>query len=149
MFITYNQGNEQPQRIRHNIKLGLRQYTIAFDVHIVKEGENEQYKWCEITLPVGTPTYSQLVSAIIHGRYSDDAMQAIINNYLLEDEDSEHQKEWNDMQMWRVEAKRMAKEILRNSLSLLASTNTLFKGYSFEKVIYGNSSKIFYHTCIY
>ena len=25
---------------------------------------------------------------------------------------SEHQKEWNDMQMWRVEAKRMAKEIL-------------------------------------
>ena len=44
--------------------------------------------------------------------YSDDAMQAIINNYLLEDEDSEHQKEWNDMQMWRVEAKRMAKEIL-------------------------------------
>lgn len=112
MFITYNQSNEQPQRIRHNIKLGLRQYTIAFDVHIVKEGENEQYKWCEITLPVGTPTYSQLVSAIIHGRYSDDAMQAIINNYLLEDEDSEHQKEWNDMQMWRVEAKRMAKEIL-------------------------------------
>ncbi len=112
MFITYNQGNEQPQRIRHNIKLGLRQYTIAFDVHIVKEGENEQYKWCEITLPVGTPTYSQLVSAIIHGRYSDDAMEAIIKNYLLEDEDSEHQKEWNDMQMWRVEAKRMAKEIL-------------------------------------
>lgn len=58
------------------------------------------------------PHNSQLVSAIIHGRYSDDAMQAIINNYLLEDEDSEHQKEWNDMQMWRVEAKRMAKEIL-------------------------------------
>lgn len=23
-----------------------------------------------------------------------------------------NQKEWNDMQMWRVEAKRMAKEIL-------------------------------------
>ena len=65
MFIAYNQGNEQPQRIRHNIKLGLRQYTIAFDVNLVKEGENEQYKWCEITLPVGMPTYSQLVSAII------------------------------------------------------------------------------------
>jgi hypothetical protein len=112
MFIAYNQGNEQPQRIRHNIKLGLRQYTIAFDVNLVKEGENEQYKWCEINLPVGMPTYSQLVSAIIHGRYSDDAMQAIINNHLLEDEDSEHQKEWNDMQMWRMEAKRMAKEIL-------------------------------------
>ena len=112
MFIAYNQGNEQPQRIRHNIKLGLRQYTIAFDVNLVKGGENEQYKWCEITLPVGMPTYSQLVSAIIHGRDSDDAMQAIINNHLLEDEDSEHQKEWNDMQMWRMEAKRMAKEIL-------------------------------------
>lgn len=37
MFIAYNQGNEQPQRIRHNIKLGLRQYTIAFDIHIVKK----------------------------------------------------------------------------------------------------------------
>ena len=65
-------------------------------------------------------------------------MQCIgtINNYLLEDEDSEHQKEWNDMQMWSVEAKRMAKEILEeigNSLSLLASTNTLFKGHSTEK----------------
>ena len=23
MFIAYNQGNEQPQRIRHNIKLGV------------------------------------------------------------------------------------------------------------------------------
>ena len=40
MFITYNQGNEQPQRIRHNIKKGLRQYTNAFQVHIVKKAQN-------------------------------------------------------------------------------------------------------------
>lgn len=112
MFIAYNQGSEQPQRIRYSIKLGLRQYTITFDIRAVKGSDNEQYEWCEITLPPGTPTYDRLVAAIIRGRYSDDNMQAIINNHLLEDGDSEHEKEWNDMQSWRAEAKRMAKEIL-------------------------------------
>ena len=35
MFITYNQGNEQPQHIRHNIKIQLHQYTNAFNFHII------------------------------------------------------------------------------------------------------------------
>lgn len=113
LIISKMTGNDQPQKIRYKIRLGLRQYTIAFDIQEL-EGENEAaYQWSEATFDLGKPTYAQLVAAIIQSRYPNDDMQAIINNHLLEDGDAEHEEEWKAMQAWRLEAKAYAKEILK------------------------------------
>lgn len=112
MRIIRMTGGVQPELVRYSIKLGLRQYTIAFDVQKSGNNEQEMYNWSEVTFDIGKPTYSQLTAAIIQSRYPQDDMQAIINNHLLEDDNVEHQKEWVEMQEWRVEAKKIAKKIL-------------------------------------
>ena len=57
-------------------------------------------------------TYGDLVSAIIEGHYTDDAMIAIINNHLIAPT-GEHEEEYNAMQRWRTHAKEIAKEVLK------------------------------------
>lgn len=108
MLVRKMSGSEQPQQLSYKIKLGLRQYTIAFDVQ-EKDGS---YEWSEVTFGLGEPSYDEMVSAFIQGRYSNDAMQAIVNNHLLDDGDEEHEAEWTVMQAWRKEAKKMAKEMV-------------------------------------
>ena len=110
--ITKQIGYMLPPQISYKIKLGQRQYTIAFDVQEFKDGGETAYQWSEATFELGRPSCSQLVSAIIESRYPNDRMQAIINNHLLDDGDAEHEAEWNAMQAWRAEAKAMAKDIL-------------------------------------
>lgn len=112
LTISKMTGNDQPQQIRYKIKLGLRQYTVAFDIQELGKGGEAKFQWSEATFDLGKPTYSQLVAAIVQSRYPNDDMQAIINNHLLEDGDAEHAAEWDAMQAWRAEAKAKAKEIL-------------------------------------
>lgn len=111
MRITSNRGDVAPQKISHRKKLGLRQYTVAFDVREVA-GEGPRYAWAEAEFAPGVPQYGDMVSAFIRGRYSEDAMQALINNHLLGDGDECHEAEWDEMQRWRAESKRLAKEVL-------------------------------------
>lgn len=110
--ISKNTGSDRPQQIQYTVKLGLRQYTIVFDIQELEHENETTYQWSEATFDLGKPTYAQLVAAIVQSRYSNDDMQAIINNHLLEDGDTEHEAEWSAMQAWRAEAKVRAKEIL-------------------------------------
>lgn len=112
LIISKMTGNDQPQQIRYKIKLGLRQYTVAFDIQELEESGEAKFQWSEATFDLGKPTYSQLVAAIVQSRYPNDDMQAIINNHLLDDGDAEHEAEWQAMQTWRAEAKVQAKKIL-------------------------------------
>lgn len=57
-------------------------------------------------------TRSRMVDAIVTSAYPSDVMQAIINNHLLGDGDSEHEAEFAAMQEWRVLAKRTADDVL-------------------------------------
>lgn len=56
-------------------------------------------------------TYDSIVSKLITLRYTNDSMQAIINNYLL-DKEEKHIAEFNKMQEYRKECKEFAKTIL-------------------------------------
>lgn len=114
MLIKHINGGSEPQQIRYKIRLGLREYTIAFDVQESAEAQenSQKYSWTEATFSLGTPSYSDLVAAIIKGRYNDNDMAALINNHLLNDGSEEHEAEWNVMQEWRAEAKQLAKSIL-------------------------------------
>lgn len=66
-------------------------------------------------LPVADFEYGSIVSAMINDVYSNDQMQAIVNNYLLGDHT--HDAEFNEMQEYRKYAKNTAKEIIEKITS--------------------------------
>ena len=61
---------------------------------------------------LGDPSYGELVSLLIHSRYTDDEMQAIAFNHMMDDADAEHKAEYEELQCFRSEAKALAKEIM-------------------------------------
>lgn len=58
--------------------------------------------------PITENDYGPMVTAIIRSHYSADEMEAILNNYVYS-KTAEHKAEWNTMQAWRTEAKRLAR----------------------------------------
>lgn len=78
---------------------------ICFDESekVMEDGIIYVYEMVRVPYPY---TYSSIVSAIINDRYSNDQMQAIINNHLLEAND-EHEAEFSAMQAWRAHAKEV------------------------------------------
>ena len=57
-------------------------------------------------------THSRVVDAIVSTAYPNDVIQAITNNRMLSDGNSEHEAEYTAMQEWRNLAKRTADEVL-------------------------------------
>ena len=81
--------------------------------HIEKdasEGASEDAFECESVVVPRWAEYGDVVSAIIDDRYPADKMQAVINNHLLGDESKEG--EYEEMQAWRAEAKRVARLVV-------------------------------------
>lgn len=56
--------------------------------------------------------YGSLVSAIVRGRYSEDDVEAIVNNYLAAPDEGAHTADFQQLQQWRSEAKIRAREII-------------------------------------
>lgn len=81
-----------------------------YDINIIN-GYDEPIS---IQLGVSKYNYGGIVDALISYKYSNDRMQAIINNYLLDPDDDVSNQEFIEMQNWRSESKRIAKEILEN-----------------------------------
>lgn len=77
--------------------------------NIQPNGSNVTYDSVKIT---GELTYDNIVNAIISYKYPVDRMQAIINNYLLDNDDENAINEFNQMQDWRKYAKSYAKELI-------------------------------------
>lgn len=55
--------------------------------------------------------YDGVVDAIVSHKFPSDKMQAVINNYLLDMQDSSAVSEFQAMQVWRQSAKAVAREI--------------------------------------
>lgn len=86
-------------------------YIINFNIEL--DEENHYYTWESVKLPHGEFDYESIVNAMISYKYPTDKMQAIINNYLLDKNDPNSIKEFNDMQAWRKYSKEYAKDILK------------------------------------
>lgn len=65
------------------------------------------YDYVRVSFPF---TYESLVAAIVKSKYNEDSMQAVVNNYLLDPEDADHKSEFDAMQLWRQEAKTIARQ---------------------------------------
>lgn len=72
-------------------------------------------QWEGYAVRVAQPmTRDRIVDAIITARYPRDVMQAIINNHLLDEDDTEHLQEWQEMQQWRKHAKEVASQAMED-----------------------------------
>lgn len=90
-------------------------FLFCFDEKEINRGGGVIYVYEAFRTPLSY-NYSSLVSLIIREKYSDDKMQAIINNYLMEINDSEHKEEFLKMQEWRMHAKEIAKIIINDNI---------------------------------
>lgn len=104
-------GNEKPRPVESKLRLGQRQRTVNFNVRELTEGPYK-YGWQSVTLEPGVWNYGPIVSAIINLEYPADKMQAVVNNYLADQDDPEAAGEMLDMQQWRALAKKVAKDVL-------------------------------------
>lgn len=104
-------GQECPPTYLTRNNGGQLQLIIYTDVR-QETGENEQvtYVATEITMPIGIVDYGSIVSAIIDAHYSFDQMQAIVNNYLIQ----EHLDVFQEMQDYRLYAKEIARMIIED-----------------------------------
>lgn len=111
MDLLYNYANIAPQFVSYEKHLGQKIYTINFNVEEVNN-DIGRYQYSSVTLPVGRYDRATVISSIIRQRYSDDEMQAIINNYLLDPTDAESLAEFNAMQGYRRFAKSLADDFI-------------------------------------
>lgn len=76
-----------------------------------KQIDEETYELVSTSLLMrAEPTYDTLVSALIRKRYDVDKMEAIINNYLADKDDSAI-IEFSEMQAYRQEVKDFCKAV--------------------------------------
>jgi hypothetical protein len=96
---------------------------------------SHKYAYNSVSIGMGRWNYQGIVEAIIRDKYTADEMEAIINNmnaitaeffnvlvtdgilsatkYLLDSINDENTKNFKEMQEWRINAKKIAKEIIK------------------------------------
>lgn len=80
---------------------------------ILKSNTFVQIKYDDVTIESNTlDCNAAIINTFIREKYSVSQVEAIVNNYLLDDTNKEYLKEFNDMQEWRKQAKSIAKEII-------------------------------------
>lgn len=69
-----------------------------------------------VIVPFSQDDYPMLVSSLVRERYSEDDVEAIINNYLADPEG--HKADFDELQAWRVKAKQVAREVIEASMNI-------------------------------
>lgn len=96
--------------------------TIGYDcgrfvVSVKVEAESNDF----VTLPIAVWNYGAIVSALIRHKYSENEVEAIVNNCIMliqnpssvsEEESKEKMNEFNEFQEYREKCKARAKELL-------------------------------------
>ena len=96
--------------------------TIGYDcgrfvVSVKVEAESNDF----VTLPIAVWNYGAIVSALIRHKYSENEVEAIVNNCIMliqnpssvsEEESKEKMNEFNEFQEYRDKCKARAKELL-------------------------------------
>lgn len=98
----------KPNLVDKEVIFGRTTYFVNLNIEF-KDG---WYIFDQIEIEFNKWNYSGVVDALIQYKYPIDKMQAVINNYLLEPENEEYIRVFNEMQAWRKEAKEIAKEAL-------------------------------------
>ena len=84
----------------------------------IEPSDGGGYDYEEIRLPGGRLHYAGIVAALIRSHYTQDDVEAIMNNYVAS-KTTEHKDEWQALQDWRTRAKEIAMELI----SLIRTNN--------------------------
>lgn len=103
----------EPKSVETIISTGMMTTVIRFDITKKEDGtyecEEVEYNHKEDLSP---SDFGSMVSCIIRGKYSEDDVEAILNNYLADPENERYVAEFNRLQSWRNEAKERTRSIL-------------------------------------
>lgn len=88
---------------------GISMVRIPYDITEISPGV---YSWREISVKYVNFNYGGLVNALIELYYNQSEMTAVVNNYLLDQDDENAKSEFAEMQKCRKQAKDFAKWIL-------------------------------------
>ena len=99
---------EKPQLEYYSL-CGIDMVRIPYDIFETSPGI---YSWREISVKYLDFNYGGLVNALIELEYNQSEMTAIINNYLLDQEDDDVKAEFSKMQKYRKKSKEIAKWII-------------------------------------
>lgn len=91
--------------------LSIVYYLAYFNMYIEKYNNKNRILTDKVSIICDNYNASDLISAFIREKYSVSQVEAIVNNYLLDNTNEEYLKEFKDMQEWRKEAKSIAKKI--------------------------------------
>lgn len=103
------ESETRPELVEVYIIYATRRYFVNIDLEKI----DNMYRWEQVEIPAGKFDYSGVVDALVSHKYPVDKMQAVINNYLLDPNDPDILKDFNEMQQWRQQAKAIAKEALQ------------------------------------
>lgn len=113
----YTTFEVQPPRVQMSESRLRRTYVVSWgDERFVNENGREVYKTYSVEMK-GELRYDALISAIISKRYAEADVTAIFLNYINRDNVSaekatEYVAEYDALQAWRAEAKRIAAEAM-------------------------------------
>lgn len=106
--------DERPEPFETIRSVGTMITVIRFNVKESEDKEQGMWQSDEVTFahrePLADDDYGPLVAALVRARFSADAVEAILNNYLGGSKAG--QEEFDELQLWRDEAKRTAREVL-------------------------------------
>ena len=122
--LTKGIGKESPT-VMTITKIGNEITYASINVNILQLTDGT-YEWDQLELPSfalnnihnadDDTKYSVLIAHIVKAYYNDNQMDAVINNYLLDQENESYKSEFNKMQKVRATAKSTAKEIITNKI---------------------------------
>lgn len=62
--------------------------------------------------PLTAADYGKIVSLLVRAHYSEDQVEAITQNYIADSSRLKAYADWQNLQSWRAEAKRLAKQAI-------------------------------------
>lgn len=105
----------EPKPVETIISTGMMTTVIRLNIAKTKDGtyECEEVEYNHKEPLTEEKDYGPIVSTLIRAHYSQDQVEAITQNYLADPEG--HKGEFDDLQAWREECKRIAKALFNNA----------------------------------
>ena len=102
----------EPKPVETIISTGMMTTVIRLNITKMEDGmyECEEVEYNHKEPLTEEKDYGPMVSTLIRAHFSQDQVEAITQNYLANPED--RKKEFDVLQEWRVESKRIAKNVI-------------------------------------
>jgi len=102
----------EPKAVETIISTGMMTTVIRLGITKKEDGmyECEEVEYNHKEPLTEEKDYGPMVSTLIRAHFSQDQVEAITQNYLSDPEG--HKQEFDDLQAWRVESKRIAKNVI-------------------------------------